>query len=105
MESGSRRGYRPAPRLRPLRFSTLHDTHDEVSFPLRISDAVIRMLGGEPELELAVLTRGLGVPDQVITEEQPVPVLAETRFDHVDVVGTDTAGTVALYEPGVKRRH
>jgi hypothetical protein len=53
-------------------------------------------------LQRLVLGGHLGVPDEVIPEQQPVPML-EMRLNHVDVVRPDPTG-VPLDEPGVERR-
>jgi hypothetical protein len=42
------------------------------------------------------------VPDQVVSEEKPIPVVGEIALHHVDVMRTDCSLWVSLDEPGVE---
>ena len=75
---------------------------------LRLSPCVRHSVAGhgrrKPRFEAFVFSRRLGLLDQVVAEEEPVPMLGEIALYHVDVMRSGTGLRVSLDEPRVERR-
>ena len=82
------------------------DALDECRLAVGVGDAVVRVSGSQISLEACVLLSGLRVGNEVVAEEQPVPMLPKRApaSDHVDVVGA-RAALVAPDEERIPRRN
>src|SRR3989441_4078411 len=77
---------------------------DEFRLASRVRHPVLRQGGREPKLQDLVFLGHFRLLDQIISEEEPVPVLGEIGLHHVDVVRAFSRARISLDEPCVERR-
>jgi len=75
---------------------------DKVGLGRCVGHAITVMCLGEPDFETAVLPGNVRMLNEIVPEQESVPVL-KMALDHVDVMRSVPA-LVTLYEPGVERR-
>ena len=78
------------------------DSGNEVRLGLRVRHAVSVVFGTKLLLQFAVLTRGVGVFNQVVSEVESIPVVPERFLNHVDMMGSPPI-LILLDEPSVER--
>jgi len=81
-----------------------HDAQNEFRLASRVGEPVIRVRSGQPLLQRFVLPSNGGMADQVISKQQPLPMLLKNRAtrDHMDMMRA-VAAKVALDKKGVPR--
>src|SRR5262249_17746491 len=96
---------RPGASLRLLRaFHPSHHVRDELVLAVGISHAIVCKFCRQFYFEAFIVARHVRMLNEVIPEQQLIPVLLETFFHHVDVMSTGARLRIALDEPGIERR-
>lgn len=99
-----RKASTPNVRISIVPFCLMGHTNDRFGLSSSVGHPVRLRRGGEPIFQRFVFSWDIRVINQIVSEEEPVPMLGKMTLHHVDVVRSRTGAGIPLDEPHIEWR-